>query len=137
MWMPSLFFYLFLFSNFISNSFAQFDFGKEVVGFFQFGKLPEEAALGNVSAEASEPLAAVPSVAQRRSQPFTVFADLTQTSTKSPLSLGNHLAEDKLSDLLVNGTDETGGTEEGRIEERDLGHGHGGGSSGGGSGYHG
>ena len=126
---------LILFADFISNSFAQFDFGKETAGFFQFGKLPEEVAIGNVSTEASE-AAAIPSVAERRSQPFTVFADLTQTSTKDPVvSLGNHFAADKVSNLLVNGTDESGGIEEGRIEERDLGHGHGGGFSHGGGGH--
>ena len=118
---------LILFADFISNSFAQFDFGKETAGFFQFGKLPEEAANGNVSTEASQP------IAERRSQPFTVFADLTQTSTKDPVFLGKHLAEDKISDdLPVNSTKESGEDDEGRIEERDLGHGHGGGGHGGG-----
>ena len=126
---------LLFFANFVSNSFAQFDFGKETAGFFQFGKLTEEASIGNVSKEESEPPVALPSVAERRSQPFTVFADLTQTSTKEPVFLGKHLAEDKLSDLLVNGTDESGEDEEGQIEERDLGHGHGASFSHGGGGH--
>ena len=98
MQMPSIF----VLVNFLSFSLAQFDFSEEVADFFQFGKLSSEGEvdnIGNSSTKDAEPPASS-SIAQRRSQPFTVFADITQTSTTRPVSLGHHLAEDKLSDLV-------------------------------------
>ena len=130
MQMPSIFALV----NFLSFSLAQFDFSEEVADFFQFGKLSSEGEvdnIGNSSTKVAEPPASS-SIAQRRSQPFTVFADITQTSTTRPVSLGHHLAEDKLSDLVDKKDGEEEKEVEGVIEERDLGHGHGGGFSRGG-----
>ena len=133
MQMPSIF----ILVNFLSISLAQFDFSEEVADFFQFGKLSSEGEvdnIGNSSTKDAEPPASS-SIAQRRSQPFTVFADITQTSTTRPVSLGHHLAEDKLSDLVDKKDGEEEKEVEGVIEERDLGHGHGGGFSHGGGGH--